>query len=570
MPPPPPRRGPPRPGHLPGVHTRPAAPAGTSVSAVSRRFKSAWEELAFTYETLPAPDAAARLRNLYRAAEVWERGPADMARAFETLARALDIAPGDPEPKARMFRIAEEHDGWDRLAELYDNAADRAESVHDACALYSEIAEVRVRQKKPQQAEAVYRRILGMKPDDDRTRERLEALYRDEGRWVDLAASLEERTDPRLGSASDEAQRPAHLRELAVLYDEKLSKPYEAINTLERLRTLVSDDLESMEQIADLYAKVGRWAKVVEAQTRVADLAEGTPRAREARRRVAEIYEQELELPDRAIDAYQTVVAAWPDDEQAYHALDALLLGHARWHDLADVLKKRASLSQDPQARAEFLRRRAKVLLEWLDSPEEAVASLRHARTITPDDPSLADDMVEALTRSGRAREATAVLEARIAQVEQTGGAPGDVAALLLRLAQIRAEVLEDGQGARRALEKVLARVPDHPSALAALARLARAGADPREYADALQREASASVDVGAKVRALLEAGAVLRDRLEDVEGARAAFQEVVSLEPANAEAIWALSALVATSGDLETAAQLLESRLNEELPEEE
>ena len=44
---------------------------------------------------------------------------------------------------------------------------------------------------------------------------RLEELYRAEGRWVELAASLEERTDPRLGTAAPEAERPQLLRELA-------------------------------------------------------------------------------------------------------------------------------------------------------------------------------------------------------------------------------------------------------------------------------------------------------------------------------------------------------------------
>ena len=55
-----------------------------------RAYESPWEELAAAYESLPAPDPQARLRWLYRAAEVWETGGKDIPRAFDTLARAFE------------------------------------------------------------------------------------------------------------------------------------------------------------------------------------------------------------------------------------------------------------------------------------------------------------------------------------------------------------------------------------------------------------------------------------------------------------------------------------------------
>ena len=51
-----------------------------------KRFLSAWEELAFAHENVPAPDVEARLRNLYRAAEVLVSGErATLIRRRETL-----------------------------------------------------------------------------------------------------------------------------------------------------------------------------------------------------------------------------------------------------------------------------------------------------------------------------------------------------------------------------------------------------------------------------------------------------------------------------------------------------
>src|SRR6185295_18651899 len=108
----------------------------------NRSFESPWEELAVAYESLPAPDAASRLRWLFRASEVWETGGKDIVRAFDALARAFAQARRDPggdaEVRARLHRIAQDHQAWDRLAELYEGMAEDAETAAEAADLLME------------------------------------------------------------------------------------------------------------------------------------------------------------------------------------------------------------------------------------------------------------------------------------------------------------------------------------------------------------------------------------------------------------------------------------------------
>jgi len=564
-PPPPPRR-PSMPGVAPmsarQAPPRPGPARLALVSMVSRSYASPWEEFAAAYEQLPARDTATRLRWTFRAAEVWESGAKDLDRAFETLERALELAPDDAEPRARLYRLAAEHDKWDSLANLYLEAADNANNPDSAAQLLMDVAAIRVEQDKLRETEAIYRRVLGMQPEHEVARDKLQALYRNEKRWVDLAALLEERTDPRLGSAAPEAERPALLRELAAIYKDELSRPHDALDALARLRDLAPEDLDILEQIADINRGMGRWSQVIDTLYRVADIAEGKPQAREALRAIGEIYETEVELPDRAIDAYRTLVEVSADDVGGYEALDRLYREHARWEDLSDTLRRRAALTEDPADRARLLQRRARVLIEWLDRPDEAASALRHARTIAPDDNSLAEDLVEALILSGREREASSVLEGRIQALEGEQSAPaGDTAALLIRLGSLRAEQLGDKDGARAAFDRALELVPDHPTALAAIARVAGED-DPRGYAEAKLREANALDDIEAKIKALLDAGTALRDGCQDADGARAAFERVLELAPGHREATWALAGLVESSGDLEEAQRLLESQL--------
>lgn len=568
-----PKKGPPPPPRSPRIARRPAAapppvaprpPARSGDVVPVRAYATPWEELATAYEALPATGRREKRGWLYRAAEVWESGAADIARAFDCLARALELVPDDPEPRDRLYRLASDHGAWDRLAALYESAAEEADTAVAAASLLLDVAAIRNEQGKERDTEAIYRRILGMRPDDAVARERLETLYRKSHRWVDLAASLEERTDPRLGAAAPAAERPALLRELAAIYRKELGRPHDAIDALERLRELAPSDVEVLQQLADLSEEIGRWSQVVAALSRIVDASEGKPRARDALRRIGEIYEHKLELPDRAIDAYAQLAGEWPNDDAAHEALDRLYEAHAQWRELSETLKRRASLARDPGTRAALLVRRAKVLLDWLDSPEEAATVLRHARTLAQGDDDIINELVRALCAAERQSEAAAVLEGRI-QAKKGDATDGTMAALLVRLASIRGDHLDDIEGARRALDRALSLVPDHPTALAMLARLAEVQDNPRGFAEAKLREARAVTDPDAKISALLAAGAALRDHVDDIDGARAAFEEVLALRPYHAEATWSLAGLVEQGGNLDSAAQLLEQRLAHE-----
>ena len=536
-------------------------------SLTNRLFETPWEELAIAYESLPAPDPTARLRWLFRASEVWETGGKDIARAFDALARAFAIAKrapeGDAEVRARLHRIASEHKAWDRLADLYEGLAEQAETAHAAADLLMEVATIRFEQKRPRETEAQLRRILGMLPADEAARARLEHLYRAESRWVELAASIEERTDPRLGTAAPEAERAQLLRELAAIYTDRVNRPHDAIDAFERLRLLAPAEPPILFKLAELYGAVSRWSKVIESLTKVSEIAEGSEDARIALRQIAKIYENELEQRERAIDAYQQLVTTWPDDEAGWAALDALYTAQARWTELGDVLRRRAGLAREPAERAQLLSRRAGVLLEWLASPEEAAAALRHARTILPDDPKIADQLVIALGKAGREREAAAVLESRIAS-DPTGRSKGDLAALHIRLAQLQL----DGQQrdvTRASIEAALALVPEHPTALALLAQLQSPDEDPRAFADAKLRESESAKDEDSKIAALMAAADVLSSRVGDLDGAQAAYDRVLALRPYHADATWALAGLSEKGGDPDSATRVLEKKLEDE-----
>ncbi len=67
--------------------------------------------------------------------------------------------------------------------------------------------------------------------------------------------------------------------------------------------------------------------------------------------RIARTYEEELELPDRAITYYQLALEEQPHQPQALVALEQLYEKHHRAPELIEVLKLRVELTQeDPEA----------------------------------------------------------------------------------------------------------------------------------------------------------------------------------------------------------------------------
>ncbi len=453
---------------------RPAPPERIESGMPVRPYESPWDELCTAYLLL-RPAQGSRLRYLFEAAEVWEVGGRKPERAFDVLAEALRLDPQNSETRRRLRELAAGTRAWDRLASLYQLTADGAGNLGNVAELLREAADIRREQGQMTEAEAIYRRVLGMRPEDHETRDRLEAIYREDKRWVDLAASLEERTDPRLGATAPSAMRPALLRELVQIYGRELNRPRDAVDALERLCSLEPDDADALEALACGYRELGSHTRVVSALQRVAERFRGEERGRQALYDVARIYERELELPDRAIFTYDAIAREFPNDVEALEALSRLYAQHEHLKELADVLGRRAALTKNPDERRELHTQRARLFLGPLDRPEEAISELRLIRE-SGGDARTETTLIAALRRCGRIDEAMLVIEERIERARNDNSGAHGVAPLLVELAELKR--LSDVPAARQLLEQALREVPEYPPAEALLSEL-RLGSAP-------------------------------------------------------------------------------------------
>ncbi|MES1206082.1 MAG: tetratricopeptide repeat protein [Pseudomonadota bacterium] len=591
-------------------------------------FETPWEELAQAYDALPAPETATRKRYLLKQAEVWERGQKDMGRALGALERAFRLDPEDKEVRRELERIAAEKDRWDQICDIYLAAIDEFAPAEHAVSIHHEVARFREALGQVDKAEERYRAIQALKPDDVKALDRLEQISREQARWSDLAQILERRTEGSAVPMPPGTARRAKLAELAGLYEQWLEKPYEAIDTLERLASEAADEaaeqtpsgpivpvggadvsaavdaaidaaivdgdsgpaveaadaeraagraegdvpgavittptapaspvldgvtrdqtIAACEGLARLYGRVGLWAKVVDALQRQVELTQDPAAARVLRLRIADVYERELGQGERAIDAFEAMRAADPDDEQALGALDRLYEAHGRWDDLQATLDRHAKLATG-DARVKLVRRRAQILEERLANPDAAAAALRELGSTGFLDNDLAIALVRNLRRAGLAHEAARTLGTQIETARKADLPAASVVALLLELSAVRADDLDDEPGAREAVAEALRIAPEDPTALGALARIALKSNDFTAYAATRRREARAQPDTALAVESLLDAGRVYRDQANDMAEARSCFEEALTRDPTSIDTLRALAALHASQGE--------------------
>jgi tetratricopeptide (TPR) repeat protein len=557
------------PADLPELPAAGGAPAAAG-------FETPWQEWVQAYELLPA-DLITRHHYLRKQAEIWEIGAHNNDLALATLERAFVLQTGDESVRAEMERLAREGDRWDQVCAIYLQAAER-EARQAAVALHLRVGQIREELGQIALAEERYRKVVVLETDNPIAVARLEQLYRTQERWADLAQVLERRiTVP--GGRLEGTEARSRAFELAELYEKRLERPYEAVDTLERYvasaeeedrglaagnsraAALAIEARAAYAALARLYGRVGMAQKAAAALQRELELTGEGEDAREARWRLAEIYERELSLPARAVDMYEDILRRAPRDAEALAALDRLQQAMGRFEDLAEVLRRRADIT-DGTERNDLVWRRARILEEKLGNPEAAAACLR---SLGPDalcDERTAAALLRNLRSAGLAHEALRILEQRIDVLAKAGQDPGLIAALNLEMAQLKSDDLADPKGAEQAIEAAFALQPEDPGVLAALARFHLKHNDFQAYATVLLRRADALAGQPEQAAALLEAGAVFRDQLGQAAEARTCFEKAVKLHPENPEVLAALAATLAGEGRLDEAKALYERQL--------
>lgn len=486
------------------------------------------------------PERLGLLRDLAQLQQK-ELGQRDLA--FLTWCRALRDAPSNGSVLAALRESAAETSSWEEMGFVVEEVAEGQGASDIAVRLWVELGRIQDEQlDAAEEAERSFRRALSFDPVHGDALDALAAMHRRRGRDDAYVASLEE----KLRTSADVALRRALLLEIAQVHDERLSRPDQAIDALERA-LLLDTDAATLEQLCTLLRRERRFPELAQQLVRARDLAAHPSDRAALQTQVAELFERELKDEEAAIAGYRQALEFDPRHPPAQSALDRLLARAQRFAEQLALYERQLELATDPAERIRLFSKAAAVAEDRLQDLEGAESRWREVLALdSMHGPALValdrldralgrwDDLVQVIDRR-LALTTSAQVEERVELLLAQGDVWHQRLSRVDRAAQVYAEALTLDPGSRRAMHQLgvlYERSGNWPFAL-----------------DMLSREAEVAPSAEA-VELWQRAGRIQEEMLLQVPEARAAYEKALERDPRYLPAIRRLRALAELERD--------------------
>ncbi len=463
-----------------------------ALAALERLYlgKEQFEDLLAVYEKKLelTPDADAQTEIRYKIGQLYEDEVKDDERAIAAYEAVLAANGEDPVALGALDRIYSRNERWQDLAAVLERKLgiigpdDDREAHLEAKYRLGSVRQEHLRDLDG--AIASYSDILSIEPSHVGAREALEQRLDDEAHQLEVAnilepiyeqleewASLVRAHEIQLAAETDSLRRVGLLMRIGELHAKRLGDAEKAFDAFARCfeeDPSVSGAKAALEELSGL---------VGDGWTRLVALFEGalaTPDldpvlGHELAIKVARAYETRLENTDKAVEYYRRALQIEPDDLAAIEALELIFSRDERYAELLEVYRKKADITADPDERLNILFRIASIHEEMLGSPEDAISA--YNEILGQDGDNLrALRALDRLYNQGRQWEDLADNLGR--QLILSSDDDNDRVQLLVRLAQLRQQHLEETTAAIETYRQVLELQPHNPDAIAALEHL--------------------------------------------------------------------------------------------------
>lgn len=435
------------------------------------RTQADWPALARLFEKriAHAETAGDRVRLRLDLARVLEEQSGDAQAAHAALIAAFTDDPGDADVLAEIERLAPVVNGWRAAADaLEEKVAARDDLTPDAARdLWVRVAGWRKDKiGDPAGAERAFEQALKHDATSEDILRSIESLQRAPGRERDLVATLRRLAALGAGQGAADLRREAKSLAESALSDDAL---VEAI--LREMIEADDSDLWALAELTLVREKASDFKEVYDLLVRQAELTLEADKVKEIRHRAAAVARGKLSDDAAAIELYDTIFDADPDDATAAKALRELYAKTGRHKDLLALLSRLIDLAESPSARSALRLESAQICLDKLDSVGEATEHLRAILDEEPGDAKATDLLAHLYEKTGRDDDLAGLFSQQIDLAKDRA----DVAAELtysVKLGEVYEVRLNDTKKAIDTYLAVLERDASHKGALFALARL--------------------------------------------------------------------------------------------------
>lgn len=500
------------------------------------------------------------------------QSPEERARAMGEIGRIYLKELGDQEQAVVAYSQALCDDPSDVYAEGVERAAGGAESlwaealsaVHEVAHNPSVPAETRARLlylagtwyrtklTRPDLALPCLQGVLAIEPANERALTGLTDIYRKAQQWHELGRILTHRADaaPTPGQGRDLRAQSAEVLEMN-LGDLAGARPiYEQILAEDPAHPHAGAGLARLlEKQGDFDALVKLLERQVAAQTG-ADAVRTLCRS-------GELYEDRLDNPAKAVEAYERVLGIEKENLDALRGLERVYTKAGKYKELVEVLERQVALAATPRQKISLLERIAAVHEEEFLDHAAAATALRRAIEADPGRVQAMAALVRHLRVMDRWEEVSWLYQRQLEFVEE----PSERVALAMAWGRVLTEHVGSPERAMQAYELVLELEPQHAGALDALARLRESTGDASRALEAILALAEKAEAADAKAEQYRRAAQLLEAR-GDRDAAIEHYKNALDANPNDRSLSAALRAAYVKRGDINAAVDLLEREI--------
>ncbi len=474
----------------------------------------------------------------------------------DALVDALVATPNDPEAAIALEKAVDQVAEPIKIADAFSIAADQIEIKTDddketKKSLLYRAARIFDAQKDKTHAEDIYSAICELDPDDDVASMALETVRKSLGKFEEIVEMLLARAD-RAKSPED---RSRVMAEIGHIYASELNDTDQALVAYTQAlteRPQVADVIIEIERLAA--GKTERWNDVLASVTEAVK-GEMAPSDKNALLALAgRWYDSKVGRADTALHAYQQILATEPASEAALEGLSHIYRKAQQWPELAQTLMSHAdAMGSSPRARD--------LRSEAADLFSSRLNDAKRARdiysSILSEDPAHAragDALAKIAEASGDHKTLVELLDRR---AEARRGP--ERAEILARIAEVYEDHLNDLPEATRRYEAVMAIDPNHLGALKGLDRIFNRTGRYRELIDNLERQVAVAATPRQKINLYERMAGLYDEEFVDPVKASECLEGILTLDPANDNALTALARHYRAQGKWEEVIKVYE-----------
>ena len=386
-------------------------------------------------------------------------------------------------------------------------------------------------------AEYALNAALGQDPECAGALVRLESLQRGQGRDRELVGTLRKLAELIENGGGSVDREASEVRREAKELAETSLHDLELVEVVLREMLAASDnDAWALAELSELCEQKGADEELFKLLKRRIDLTSESDELRRLRHAAAVVGEKKLDDRKAAIELYEHAFEDDASDGVAATALRRLYSAGRRFEDLVRLLERLVEGEADSNARVELRLESARIALEELDSPSDAIERLTAVLDEVPGHPRSVALLTELFEKSGRDDELVELVERQIDVARETGDREGGLT-LRLRLADLCETRLHDVDRAIDGYLAVLDADAECRPALEALARLYEAQGRTTDAAETYERLLD-----GAQTSEVLRLALKARDlHGDDDEAASRALEVALVTDDLGAAAVSAL-----------------------------